>query len=1231
MDNPIIGLTALVLVTPYLPVGTSTVSIDASVLPIIVNADLNTIQVEVSVPSGTQILINPTVVGGINQFSGLVPILQTDTTVQIYGRNYDPANSSDPNANDPLLTATVQFNLIPVVSQNAVTIGPPSGITIYRGITSCTVEWAIPNYAGFQGVRLSYSTDPTGVTIPFTQLGDLYTATTRTATLPLTAATTTTATIASSVAGNSTVIETVSTPMITTNFSSVAIPQTLINSDLFYVQLTNVIQDTNTNTVYESQAAGPIKCGFVALQTTNPYDALALQKSADIATRLVTSVNTKQPNLDLSSLTEIRDVIINPVALEGARTSVREYFSRMCQSVSALQQFDDANNDGVSDPVTTSVLKQQLQQAYQLSNTDIQTFIDGRFDVLGERCGTPRLGATTSTVQVTWYTYQQPTSTIVIPIGAVVTTTPDDSSITTVSFTTTSSAIIQGSNASAYYDAVNGWWGIAVSAQCNTAGSIGNVGAGAINQVTSGGPSGLSVTNLVASTPAVDNESNADYAARMINNQIVGRDTSSKGGYYRAARAVPGVVSAIVIPSGNVDMLRDWDEVRQKHVYGKVDVYVKGVTTSEQTSLVPFTYPSTSNYGVLSSYITLTLLDSVHTRFTINGFSSLQYPLYTLVELAASSQGTTLYLGTAHAQVDNTTGILTLDPTENVYQRNADGTTSIWQIGGANATNSSFLQATNANNVVFNMMARFQAGIQYVPTLQPLIDIGSITGPITGTIPPLNAELIRVNDFLLTGGSNEAGDQVVVPATNTVVTTKTIAVASSPVVIDTGMAVPLSGSGIPGNILSLRSADLSTLYTFGVDYNIVATGRYHSYALNILADSATGLARIPAGTSVVVAYNKYALLEELTPVTDTIALSGTSATALSTPGFIQNIWLPESYGNTSISQNTNLINTGVPWADRYILVTYTTGGTVTYMFMGQDFTLSINPSSYVASLTRIAGGRIPDGAQLSVSYFTNEVFTVTTDYPAYVQQVALAVQDSCACADVLVKAMVSNGVDLTFGVSLDSVTSAATADPLIRTALSNLLYDEEAKLSMSQVVSAVNAVQGVVAISLPLNKCAKSDGSYSIGEIIPTGTVWGKLASDTAFKNIVVPSSAWITTSPVLVNSTLPSGGQQNAYVGLLYEGQSYTRTLSIQAFLDSTAPAFYMVGEDDYINPATPLDSTYPGRILLMVPPTVVNPALYAYRATYQVYNEEGATDITVASTEYLVPGTFTIIYEGS
>src|SRR5271163_290754 len=97
MPTPVTTLAALQLVTPVLPPNTSVLSIDSSVLPVIINADPNTVRIEIGIyntvygnDTFTTLSTNNVVTN--NQFSTTIPLVTSiqETNVQIVGRNYDP-------------------------------------------------------------------------------------------------------------------------------------------------------------------------------------------------------------------------------------------------------------------------------------------------------------------------------------------------------------------------------------------------------------------------------------------------------------------------------------------------------------------------------------------------------------------------------------------------------------------------------------------------------------------------------------------------------------------------------------------------------------------------------------------------------------------------------------------------------------------------------------------------------------------------------------------------------------------------------------------------------------------------------------------------------------------------------------------------------------------------------------------------------------------------------------
>jgi len=463
-----------------------------------------------------------------------------------------------------------------------------------------------------------------------------------------------------------------------------------------------------------------------------------------------------------------------------------------------------------------------------------------------------------------------------------------------------------------------------------------------------------------------------------------------------------------------------------------------------------------------------------------------------------------------------------------------------------------------------------------------------------------------------------------------------------------------------------------------------------NYGPAISTGTATGSA-IQVGQQVIIGYNQFVLFERLAFVSgEEQVLSGTLPTTLDNDGFVLNTWLPQSYstgvfnatqantGNlpaippftfnplqlildgwngvfggdggldvigSAVSDPSGLVGNQIPYASRYIKVTYFNGVSNIVMKENIDFTLTVNSTSGSATLARILTGRIPDGGTVSVSYYTTETFTISTQYPTFVEILANTIAlTKSAAADVLIKAEVANPVDITMTVTLDANTSASTVDPTIRTAINIVLDNSAQTLFQSDLVSQVQAVTGVQSIEIPLIKCAKSNGSYDIGVVIPTGTAWIPLSSDPMFSGIATPANSWISANPILPDSTIPSGGEPTAIVDFLYQGQVFQRTSSITNFLtnalvvphlavnpgvtDAAPGSFYIIGTNDEINASIPLPESYDQKVIVTIPADVPNPGNLSYFVTYQVFNEGGAKDVTVSPTEYLAPGTITINY---
>ena len=319
--------------------------------------------------------------------------------------------------------------------------------------------------------------------------------------------------------------------------------------------------------------------------------------------------------------------------------------------------------------------------------------------------------------------------------------------------------------------------------------------------------------------------------------------------------------------------------------------------------------------------------------------------------------------------------------------------------------------------------------------------------------------------------------------------------------------------------------------------------------------------------------------------------------------------------------------------NRYIKVTYNNGSTTKVMVENQDFSLTVDEISNQAYISRITTGAIPDGASLKVSYFYNEALAITTEYPGYIEQVAYTVEQSRhAAADVLVKEMIQNSVDVILSVELNQNMTPEIMDGRIRTAIGMSLSNARGRITQAEIIRQVQSLPGVANVVVPLSKFAKSDGSYNVGHVIPTRTSWMQINDDPEFADKPFPLGTYISTESLLTDSTLPSGGLEDAYVGLLYEGQAFRRSSSLQDFVsnppESTEGSFYIIGVDDSYDSLNYLSSSNVGRIVIITPSFIKNPSYASYKVTYQVWREGGQKDITLSPTEYLQAGRITIDY---
>ncbi len=239
-----------------------------------------------------------------------------------------------------------------------------------------------------------------------------------------------------------------------------------------------------------------------------------------ITEELQVDYNTLLPNLDVTKSVS-RDLFINAQA----------------------RQFSDEYN-----AIRHVFLIQSLQNIGELSDEEL--------DAYGVNFSRPRLPATKSTGTVKFFMNTARAYPVTISVGTRVGTQPSLTDNTQITFLTTEAITIPAGILYAL-----------IPVEAEDAGITGNVGYGTITiPIDSVDVDGI--INIVATSGGTDQESNEDYAGRLIT-AFKSRNIATTTGIEEFVLAQPNVIDVYVADVGNPVMVRDGG------LGGKVDVYVQ--------------------------------------------------------------------------------------------------------------------------------------------------------------------------------------------------------------------------------------------------------------------------------------------------------------------------------------------------------------------------------------------------------------------------------------------------------------------------------------------------------------------------------------------------------------------------------------------------------------------------------------------------------------------------------
>lgn len=547
---------------------------------------------------------------------------------------------------------------------------------------------------------------------------------------------------------------------------------------------------------------------------------------SEVVLDYVAAIQRLDQEISLIPGSTTRDVSIDPFSSEIERVWFIVDFVHRSGSLLTLLQIDDPNNDGVSDPVTGSSYKQALKAALGLqSDLAVQNLIDTQFDKLAGNYTKTRLAGRPAVGQVVYFTATRPRRNLVIPSGAVVSTDADaDNGLPAVRYVVGGTYVMVAADADAYFNFDTQLYEITVDITAEVSGSNGNRSAGQIKNVVSG-VSGLSVTNREATRFGTSRESNTDLATRAQLG-FIGVDAGTEGGYAATAAESIGIVKSKIVKSGDPLMMRDYDEIRRKHVGGKVDIWVQGLRERTVTEKFSFSFEVTRDIRcqiVDLATLTFRVLDA---RVTVNT------PIGEILD----------------------------DPTQGFGVRNVT-TGSDYDLSGVVIidfetfrVNTAIAQPVTSINDTITADYRFRSINQFTFSLQPVRRVVSVTGQSSGPLDiDQGFDLYKTDDPLLTGESTIARDFLVINQVGGIPTGDAIVVTDESHILIGFFAEPLRNVGINTATLKVFNESRSIEY-FGPsavapDYDLVA-----GTATTPVKIVRTNASQILSGETVVVDY-----------------------------------------------------------------------------------------------------------------------------------------------------------------------------------------------------------------------------------------------------------------------------------------------------------------------------------------------------------------------------------------
>lgn len=609
----------------------------------------------------------------------------------------------------------------------------------------------------------------------------------------------------------------------------------------FFFVITAEIYDPVLGQVTESTYSPELEGSPITI-ITGIVD-LPSRSQNDIINTFSSELLTADAGIDTKPGTVIRD-IVDPISEEQARIYIVQDFMARSLSVSALQDFDDANRDGVSDPPDQSVKKKALQLALYISSADqVQKLVDEQFDKLAANVNVIRTGAVSATGSVVFYTPTAPIRDMQVIEGSQVSSVGNvDQGIPSQVYRTLETKVLPYDNRDFFFNAQTQRYELEVSVEAISPGSAGNTGSYTIKTVSSGADAGFQVENPNPIQFGTDVESNHDLAGRL--QLAMFADTGTEGGYARTAVGVPGVHNVRIEKAGDSLMFRDYDNIRQEHIGGKVDIYIQGQKTIQVSDQIAFSFSSGTGDLTGEQFI---IVSAVSFQFqTQNPRVTAHTPIFDVNRVYNATRGASYDI--TGLQIIGDGDIIDLNETLLI-----------------NAT-----IGLSASDVIL-VDYKYRSSDTFILKIQPVDSIVSVTGQLSGPLTPDNWELVKLQDPLEEGGSTIASDGIQIKFANGLPVTEFQAITDEPHIMIQGVDEALNFIGVDPLSVVVTSQDKSVTYVKDADYTLTSGSQVDPTTIKIID---TGL--INSGDTVLVSY---VAIENFTVTYTTNSILGNVQTA----------------------------------------------------------------------------------------------------------------------------------------------------------------------------------------------------------------------------------------------------------------------------------------------------------------------------------------------------------------